>query len=160
MNTPTDAVRIYQPFKQIHLRLVWSQTTSRISRLADLICRSCCRHRRTDMRFRPVRPNIYLPVIRFGVLISDWKYILAATLVGYLMPFFFRLKLGIVPLWFVTGIGSAAISYGFFRYTKVGRKPYWFQHSIKALFEGSLARRTFPADRVRRSRSQWLLTAK
>lgn len=112
------------------------------------------------MRFRPVRPNIYLPVIRFGVLISDWKYILAATLVGYLVPFFFRLKLGIVPLWFVTGIGSAAISYGFFRYTKVGRKPYWFQHSIKALFEGSLARRTFPADRMRRSRSEWLLTAK
>jgi hypothetical protein len=112
------------------------------------------------MRFRPVRPNIYLPVIRFGVLISDWKYILVATLVGYLVPFFFRLKLGIVPLWFVTGIGSAAISYGFFRYTKVGRKPYWFQHSIKALFEGSLARRTFPADCMRRSRSEWLLTAK
>ena len=47
------------------------------------------------MRFRPVRPNIYLPVIRFGVLVGDWKYILAATLVGYLVPFFFRLKLGI-----------------------------------------------------------------
>lgn len=120
---------------------------------------SCWRHWRTDMRFRPVRPNIYLPVIRFGVLISDWKYILAATLVGYLVPFFFRLKLGIVPLWFVTGIGSAAISYGFFRYTKVGRKPYWFQHSIKALFDGSVARRAFPADRMPRSRRHWLLTA-
>ena len=112
------------------------------------------------MRFRPVRPNIYLPVIRFGVLISDWKYILAATLVGYLVPFFFRLRLGIVPLWFVTGIGSAAISYGFFRYTKVGRKPYWFQHSIKALLEGSLARSTFPAARRCRARRKWLLTAK
>lgn len=112
------------------------------------------------MRFRPVRPNIYLPVIRFGVEISDWKYILAATLLGYLAPFFFRLKLGIVPLWFVTGIGSAAISYGFFRYTKVGRKPYWFQHSIKALFEGSRARRTSPADRRRIARSEWLLTAR
>ena len=118
------------------------------------------RHWRTDMRFRPVRPNIYLPVIRFGVLISDWKYILAATLVGYLVPFFFRLKLGFVPLWFVTGISSAAISYGFFRYTKVGRKPYWFQHSIKALYDGSLRRRTFPVDRRRRSRSEWLLTPK
>jgi hypothetical protein len=112
------------------------------------------------MRFRPVRPNIYLPVIRFGVLVGDWKYILAATLVGYLVPFFFRLKLGIVPLWFVTGIGCAAISYAFFRYTKVGRKPYWFQHSIKALFEGARARRTLPGDRVRRLRREWLLTVK
>jgi hypothetical protein len=110
------------------------------------------------MRFRPVRPNIYLPVVRFGVLIGDWKYILAATLMGYLVPFFFRLKFGFVPLWFVTGIGSAAISYAFFRFTKVGRKPYWFQHSIKAVFEGSLARRTLPADRIRRVRREWLVT--
>jgi hypothetical protein len=110
------------------------------------------------MRFRPVRPNIYLPVIRFGVLIGDWKYILAATLAGYLVPFFFRLKLGFVPLWFVTGIGSAAMSYAFFRYTKIGRKPYWFQHSIKALFEGSLARRTLPGDRLRRPRREWLVS--
>jgi hypothetical protein len=113
-----------------------------------------------SMRFRPVRPNIYLPVIRFGVLISDWKYILAGTLVGYLVPFFFRLKFGFVPLWFVTGIGSAAGSYAFFRYTKVGRKPYWFQHSIRTLFEGSVARRTFPADRVRRPQRAWLLTVR
>lgn len=112
------------------------------------------------MRFRPVRPNIYLPVIRFGVLISDWKYILAATLVGYLVPFFFRLKVGFVPLWFLTGIGSAAASYAFFRYTKVGRKPYWFQHSIRALYQSSVARRTFPADGLRRTRRAWLLTVK
>lgn len=109
------------------------------------------------MRFRPVRPNIYLPVVRFGVLVGDWKYILAATLAGYLVPFFFRLKIGLVPLWFVTGIGSAALSYAFFRYTKIGRKPYWFQHSIKVLFDGSRARRTLPVDRVRQRRREWLL---
>jgi hypothetical protein len=110
------------------------------------------------MRFRPVRPNIYLPVIRFGVLIGDWKYILAATLAGYLVPFIFRLKLGFVPLWFVTGIGSAAMSYAFFRYTKIGRKPYWFQHSIKALFDGSLARRTLPGDHPRWAHREWLVS--
>jgi hypothetical protein len=115
--------------------------------------------RRTVMRFRSVRPNIYLPVIRFGVLVGDWKYILIATLVGYLVPFFLRLRVGLVPLWFVTGIGSAAISYAFFRYTKVGRKPYWFQHSIRALLDGSMARRTLPADHARRSHRRWLLTA-
>ena len=44
------------------------------------------------MKPRPVRPNIYLPVVRFGVVVADWKYILCATLIGYLVPFFFRLK--------------------------------------------------------------------
>jgi hypothetical protein len=108
------------------------------------------------MRLRSVRPNIYLPVIRFGVVVADWKYILCATLVGYLIPFFFRLKIGSVPLWFVTGLGSAALSYGFFRYTKVGRKPYWFQHSLRALFDGSVARKTLPSDAPHTKRD-WLM---
>ncbi len=107
------------------------------------------------MRSRTIRPNIYLPVVRFGVVLADWKYILCATLVGYLVPFFFRLKIGNVPLWFVTGLSAAAFSYCFFRYTKVGRRSYWFQHSLKALFEGSVAKRTLPKDRPNPSRG-WL----
>jgi len=31
------------------------------------------------MRARPVRPNIYLPVVRFGVADSDWFSVLSAT---------------------------------------------------------------------------------
>ena len=108
------------------------------------------------MRLRSVRPNIYLPVVRFGVVVADWKYILCATLVGYLVPFFFRMKIGNVPLWFVTGVAAAALSYGFFRYTKVGRRSNWFQHSIRALYEGSVARRTVPGDQKRVSR-RWLI---
>ena len=108
------------------------------------------------MKPRPVRPNIYLPVVRFGVVVADWKYILCATLIGYLVPFFFRLKVGNVPLWFVTGIGAAALSYCFFRYTKIGRKSFWFQHSMRALYEGSIARRTIPRDRRRPARA-WLI---
>jgi hypothetical protein len=108
------------------------------------------------MRFRPVRPNIYLPVVRFGVVVADWKYILGATLAGYLIPFFFRLKIGVVPLWFVSAIGTAALSYAFFRYTKIGRRSYWFQHSTRALLDGSIARRTLPGDRARRPFKSWL----
>ncbi len=108
------------------------------------------------MRRRSVRPNIYLPVVRFGVVVADWKYILCATLVGYLIPFFFRLKIGSVPLWFVSGIGAAALSYTFFRFTKVGRRSYWFQHSIRALVDGSVARRTVPGDRSERPFRAWV----
>jgi hypothetical protein len=82
-----------------------------------------------------------------------------ATLAGYLIPFFFRLKIGVVPLWFVTAICTAALAYGFFRYTKVGRRSYWFQHSTRALLDGSIARRTLPADRARRQFKAWLLKA-
>lgn len=108
------------------------------------------------MRYRPVRPNIYLPVIRFGVVVGDWKYILGATLAGYLIPFFFRLKIGVVPLWFVTAIAAATLSYGFFRYTKIGRRTHWFQHSVRQLLDGSVARRTVPGDRACRRFKSWL----
>ena len=107
------------------------------------------------MRSRSVRPNIYLPVVRFGVVVADWKYILFATLVGYLVPFFFKIRIGSVPLWFVTGIGAAAVSYSLFRYTKVGRRSYWFQHAARALWDGKVARRSSPGDRTRPVR-KWL----
>src|SRR2546429_6965696 len=45
--------------------------------------------------------TLFRSVVRFGVVVADWKYILGATLAGYLIPFFFRLKIGVVPLWFV-----------------------------------------------------------
>jgi hypothetical protein len=108
------------------------------------------------MRHRSVRPNIYLPVVRFGVVTTDWKFILCATLVGYLIPFFFRFKVGGIPMWFVTGVGAAALSYGFFRYTKVGRRPYWFQHLVRALLDGQVARRTLPSDRYKNPQRAWL----
>jgi hypothetical protein len=108
------------------------------------------------MRHRAVRPNIYLPVVRFGVVATDWKFILCSTLTGYLIPFFFRFKIGAVPMWFVTGVAAAALSYAFFRYTKVGRRSYWFQHSVRALLDGPLARRTLPNDRGERFDRPWL----
>ena len=38
------------------------------------------------MRVRPVRPNIYLPVVRFGVADSDWFSVLLISCAGYLAP--------------------------------------------------------------------------
>jgi hypothetical protein len=112
------------------------------------------------MRNRPIRPNIYLEVVKFGVVVGDWKYILAGTLIGYLGPFFLDLKAGPLPLWFVGAVGSAAALYVFFRFAKVGRKPQWLQHSVKALMDGPVARRTLPGDRAGRQIKPWLLKSR
>ena len=45
------------------------------------------------MRPRPIRPNIYLPVARFGVLISDWKFVFVGDTDAYSTPFLLDLKL-------------------------------------------------------------------
>ena len=77
------------------------------------------------MRPRPIRPNIYLPVARFGVLISDWKFVFVATLAAYSTPFLLDLKLWGAPLELWSGLGAAALSIAFFNYARIGRRPFW-----------------------------------
>ena len=104
------------------------------------------------MRQRPIRSNIYLPVVRFGVVTSDWKFVLAATLSGYAIPFWLDLKLWRVPLELWTGILAAVLSVAFFNYVRIGRRPRWLQHQTRALIENSRRRATIPADLLREPR--------
>lgn len=108
------------------------------------------------MRPRPIRSNIYLPVVRFGVFTSDWKFVLAATLVGYGVPFWLDLKLWKVPLELWTGILAAVLSIAFFNFVRVGRRPYWLQHRLRALTEKPRHRRTIPADAAREPHRLWV----
>lgn len=108
------------------------------------------------MRQRPVRSRIYLPVVRWGVVSSDWKFVLLATLVGYLVPFFLNLKVGRLPMWLFSGLLAALFSYVFFRFARTGRKPYWLQHTAQALTQSSRQRRSLPADNYPRPQRAWL----
>src|SRR6267142_233524 len=109
------------------------------------------------MRARPIRARIYTPVVRFGVVSTDWKFILVATLAGYLIPFFLNLRVWRMPLFLWTGLLFALTSYAFFFFIRIGRKPYWFQHTLRSLCESSVRRRVLPADAAGRSQRSWLL---
>ena len=109
------------------------------------------------MRPRPIRPNVYLPVVKFGVTSSDWKFVLFALLAGYAAPFLLDLKLLGVPLELATGLLSAALSIAFFNWARVGRRPYWLQHKIRALLENPRSRGALPADDAKRPRRLWVI---
>lgn len=85
------------------------------------------------MRARPVRRNIYLPVVRFGVADSDWFSVLLISCAGYLAPVPFGFTVLYVPLQMWTWLLATAGSIAFFNYIRIGRKPYWLQHKLKAL---------------------------
>jgi len=110
------------------------------------------------MRLRPIRPNVYLPVSRFGVRVEDWKFVLAATLVSYTVPFLFDLKLRGVPLELWCGLGAGALSVAFFNWARIGRRPFWLQHRLQAMLTSPIQRRTLPADRLKQPRRQWIIT--
>lgn len=108
------------------------------------------------MRARPVRPNIYLPVVRFGVADSDWFSVLLISCICYLAPVPFGITLLYVPLQMWTWLLATAGAIAFFNYIRIGRKPYWLQHQVKALFSHHRQYRFIPNSRKSRFDRPWI----
>ena len=111
------------------------------------------------MRVRPVRPNIYLPVVRFGVADSDWFSVLLISCAGYLVPVPLGLTVLYVPLQMWTWLLVTAGSIAFFNYIRIGRRPNWLNHKIKSLFLPHRQHRAIPNGRKRTFNRSWLIEA-
>lgn len=109
------------------------------------------------MRARPVRRNIYLPVVRFGVADSDWFTVLLISCASYLAPVPFGITLLYVPLQMWTWLLATAGSIAFFNYIRIGRKPYWLQHKVTALFLHHRQYRAIPNGRKRGFNRPWII---
>jgi hypothetical protein len=88
---------------------------------------------------------------------SDWKFVLGATFIGYTAPFLFDLKLWGAPLEMWTGLAVAAIAVAFFNWARIGRRPHWLQHKIRALIESPRQRRTLPRDELKGRPRSWVI---
>jgi hypothetical protein len=109
------------------------------------------------MRLRPIRPNIYLPVVRFGVADSDWFTVLLISCAGYLAPVPFGITVLYVPLQMWTWLLATAGSIAFFNYVRIGRRPCWLQHKMKALVLPHRQYRAIPNGKNRGFRRTWLI---
>jgi len=109
------------------------------------------------MRVRPVRPNIYLPVVRFGVADSDWFSVLLISCAGYLVPVPLGLTVFYVPLQMWTWLLATAGSIAFFNYIRIGRKPCWLNQKVKSLFLHHRQWRAIPNGRKRPFNRSWLI---
>ena len=101
----------------------------------------------------PMRERIYLPVVRFGVPHTDWKYVFYITFAGFVVPFLFGLTFYGIPAPMFTGIITLAATVAFFNFIRIGRRPLWFQHTSRALFTSSTRRAALPCDELNES---WL----
>src|SRR5437588_7423353 len=109
------------------------------------------------MRSRPVRPNIYLPVVRFGVADSDWFTVLLISCAGYLLPVPFGITVLYVPLQMWTWLLATAGSIAFFNYIRIGRRPRWLQHKLKAVFSHHRQSRAIPNGKKRTFQRPWIV---
>ena len=101
-----------------------------------------------------MRERIYLPIVRFGVPHTDWKYVFLVTLTGFVLPFILNIRLYGVPVPMFTGTIALALSVAFFNFIRLGRRPLWFQHSVRALVMSPRRRAALPMDAMNET---WLI---
>lgn len=100
------------------------------------------------MQDYPMRERIYLPVVRFGVPHTDWKYVFFITFAGLVLPFIFNIKIYGVPVPMFTGVIALASSVAFFNFIRIGRRPLWFQHTLHGLLTKPTRRAALPVDEL------------
>jgi hypothetical protein len=103
------------------------------------------------MQDYPMRERIYLPVVRFGVPHTDWKYVFSLTFAGFVLPFIFRITIYGVPAPMLTGVTTLAVAVAFFNFIRIGRRPFWFQHTLRALVSSPVRRAALPTDDLNES---------
>jgi hypothetical protein len=100
------------------------------------------------MQDYPMRERIYLPVVRFGVPHTDWKYVFFLTFAGFVLPFVLRITIYGVPAPMLTGVSALALAVAFFNFIRIGRRPFWFQHTLRALLSSATLRAALPTDEL------------
>lgn len=89
----------------------------------------------SPQRARPVRSQIYLALVKWGVAHTDWKYVGIISALSYIIPFILDLKIGRWPLPMWTGLLSLGLSMAFFKFVRVGRPPLWLNHTVSYLID-------------------------
>ncbi len=100
------------------------------------------------MQEYPMRERIYLAVTKFGVPHTDWKWVLIVTMIAFVLPFLLNIWIYGFPASTFTGLLTLAASVLFFNIVRYGRRPYWFNHKLKALTASSFQRRALPEDEL------------
>ncbi|MGE0116183.1 MAG: hypothetical protein AB7T07_15035 [Steroidobacteraceae bacterium] len=98
------------------------------------------------MQARPIRSQIYLPVLRFGITDEDWGFVIVAAILGYAIPFVFGMKIGNVPLEIVGWIVATGLTIFTLNIIRRKSRPAWLRHVIRAVLQGAVSRRRLPGD--------------
>jgi len=100
------------------------------------------------MQSRPVRSQIYLPVLRFGITDEDWGLVILASVLGNAVPFLFGWKAGGVPLEMVGWLVMMALSIVTLNLLRQRSRPSWLKHALQAKLQGRMNHRRLPYDPI------------
>lgn len=102
------------------------------------------------MQSRPMRSQIYLPILRFGITDEDWGFVIGAAITGYAVPFLFGLKVAGLPLELVGWLAAMGTSVLILNILRRKTRPAWLWHALQARLRGGVSRRRLPDDAIAR----------
>lgn len=96
------------------------------------------------MQQRPIRSQLYLPVLRFGITDEDWGFVILASVAGYAIPFLLGWKIFRVPAELIGWLVMMGISVLLLNLMRRKNRAGWLKHSWQAWRCGRLSRRWSP----------------
>jgi hypothetical protein len=93
--------------------------------------------------------------MRYGVLSTDLKYIVAIPVFFWLVPLLLNIRLAGIQIFFIAGPGSLICTYAFC-YWRAGKRPLWLQHRLRSLLRNPVERGSLPIDRLVKPLYSWL----
>lgn len=98
------------------------------------------------MQPRPIRSQLYLPILRFGITDEDWGFVILASLAGYGVPFILRIEVFHVPVeligWLVM-MGASILTFNLLRRKS---RPGWIKYTLRSGLRGRVSRSWLPAE--------------
>lgn len=96
------------------------------------------------MQPRPIRSQIYLPVLRFGITDEDWGMVLLAGVLGYALPFFLNVRIYQLPVELLGWLICMGVSILILNLIRRKQRPSWLQHTCQWYLRKRVQRRWRP----------------
>lgn len=101
-------------------------------------------HPSIPMQSRPIRSQIYLPVLRFGITDEDWGLVLLAGVLGYAVPFFLNIRIYQLPVELLGWLICMGVSILILNLIRRKQRPSWLQHTCQWYLRKRVQRRWWP----------------
>lgn len=96
------------------------------------------------MQPRPIRSQIYLPVLRFGITDEDWGIVLLASMLGYAVPFFLNIRVYHLPMELLGWLITMGVSILLLNLIRRKQRPSWLKHTFQWYLRKRVQRRWLP----------------
>jgi hypothetical protein len=103
------------------------------------------------MQQRPIRSQIYLPVLRFGITDEDWGFVILASVAGYAVPFMTGWSFYRIPAELVGWVATMGLSILALNVIRKQSRPGWLKSTIQARLRGRIIRHLLPGEFTPRS---------